>query len=394
MLESIDRVGLFHEDLRKSGLFLFLPLAHSFGRLIELSGPFFVSPLVLSTVPTIAEDLRLARPGFFPSAPRVFEKMKAKIDGAVADAPPVRQRLFRWAMGVGEAAIPYRASGRAIPLLLKMRLALADRLVLSKLRARIGLDRCELVLSGSAPLPSDVHTFFLALGFTMIEGYGLTETCPALTAGRPGKIRVGTVGIAFDGVDVRIAEDGEVLARGPNITRGYHNRPDADREAFDSEGWFHTGDLGSLDDDGYLRITGRKKEILKTSGGKMIAPVKIESALKAGLPFVQEAVLIGDRRNYCVALFSLDPEGLATWARQHDVPADPRHELVQRTLKQRVDEVNSKLASFETVKYFRVLPDALSVQNGILTASLKVKRKVVEERFANLIDEMYAAEES
>jgi long-chain acyl-CoA synthetase len=393
MMESIDRVGLFHEQLRSSGLFLFLPLAHSFGRLIELSGPFFVAPIVLATIPTLADDLRLARPGFLPGAPRVFEKMKAKIDGAVADASPVRQRLFHWAIGVGMATIPYRTRGKPIPTLLGLRLRVADRLVLSKLRARLGLDRCELILSGSAPLPPDVHAFFLALGFFMVEGYGLTETCPALTVGLPGRLEVGTVGVALDGIELRIADDGEVLARGPNITKGYHNRPDADRAAFDGDGWFHTGDLGSIDEGGFLRITGRKKELIKTSGGKYVAPVKIETMLKSGLPFVQEAILIGDRRNYCVALFSLDPEGLATWARQQGVPADPRHEAVQQALRVRVDEVNARLASFETVKYFRVLPAPLTVDSGLLTASLKVKRSVVEQRYADLITEMYKADE-
>jgi long-chain acyl-CoA synthetase len=392
MLESIDRVGLFHADLRVGGLFLFLPLAHSFGRLIELSGPFFASPVVLSTVPTLGDDLRLARPGFFPGAPRVFEKMKARIDGAVADAPALRQRLFRWAMGVGAAVASYRARGAAVPRLLRLRHRLADRLVLSKLRARMGLERCELILSGSAPLPSDVHRFFLALGFTMIEGYGLTETCPALTAGRPGLIEVGTVGVALDGVEVRIADDGEILARGANISKGYHNRPDADRDAFSDDGWFRTGDLGSLDERGFLRITGRKKELIKTSGGKYVAPVKIESMVKAGLPFVQEVVLVGDRRNYCVALISLDPEGLATWARQHDIPADPGHPTVEAALSARVTQVNEKLASFETVKAFRVLPGPLTVEGGALTASLKVKRKVVEERYADLISQMYTGD--
>jgi long-chain acyl-CoA synthetase len=226
------------------------------------------------------------------------------------------------------------------------------------------------------------------MGCTLIEGYGLTETCPALTATRPGKIKMGTVGIPFDCVTLKIAEDGEILAKGPNITKGYHNRPDANADAFDAEGWFHTGDLGSQDADGFVKITGRKKELIKTSGGKYVAPAKIEARLKA-LPFVQEAVVIGDRRNYCVALFSLDPEGLGTWAQQQGVAADPRGEKVVQTLAAHVEEVNKTLASFESVKYFRTLPEPFSVENGVLTASLKVKRRVVEERFAELIEDMY-----
>jgi long-chain acyl-CoA synthetase len=388
MLESTERVGIFDAKVREGGLFLFLPLAHSFGRLIELAAPFHNVPLVLSTIPTLAEDLQLSKPGFFPSAPRVFEKMKAKIEGLVAGAPPMRQRMFHWAMGVGKETIPYRLDDKPLPFGLSMRYRIADRLVLSKLRTRLGFDRLVVALTGSAPLSLEVHEFFFSMGVTLTEGYGLTETCPALTATRPGKIKLGTVGLPFDCVTLKIAEDGEILAKGPNITKGYHNRPDANSDAFDEEGWFHTGDLGSLDADGFLKITGRKKELLKTSGGKYIAPTKIEGLLKS-FPFVQEAVVIGDRRNFCVALFSLDPEGLATWANQKGVPADPSHEAVAKALQAHVDEVNKKLASFESIKYFRVLPEPMSVENGVLTASLKVKRRVVEERYGEIIEGMY-----
>ena len=197
MMEAVDHTRMFNDQVRQGGLFLFLPLAHSFGRLIELAGPFFATPLVLSTIPTLAEDLTLSRPGFFPSAPRVFEKMKAKIDGTVAGASPTRQRLFRWAMGVGHQAIPHLVKNEPLPLFLRLQHAVADRLVLSKLRARLGMDRLAYALTGSAPLGQEVHEFFLSLGVVLLEGYGLTETCPALTATQPGKVRVGTVGLPF-----------------------------------------------------------------------------------------------------------------------------------------------------------------------------------------------------
>lgn len=388
MQEMTSSVGLFTDEVRQGGLFLFLPLAHSFGRLIEHAGPYHDSPLIISSVPTLVEDLGLSKPGFFPSAPRVFEKMKAKIDGGVAGAPPLRRRLFNWAMDVGKATIPYRARGKSVPLFTAMKHRIADRLVLSKLRARLGFDNLALALSGSAPLSSDVHEFFLAMGVNLQEGYGLTETCPALTVGRSDNFRIGTVGKALDRVELRIAPDGEILARGPNITSGYLNRDEATRDAFDDDGWFHTGDLGDLDSDGFLKITGRKKELIKTSGGKYVAPVKIESLLKS-LSFVQEAVVIGDTRNFCVALISLDPEELETWAGQQGVAADPASEPVQKAVQAHVDEVNKGLASFETIKYFRILDEPMTVENGILTASLKVKRKVVSERYADLIDDMY-----
>ncbi|MCK6570505.1 long-chain fatty acid--CoA ligase [Myxococcota bacterium] len=389
LLENIEEIDLFGDKVREGGLFLFLPLAHSFGRLIELAGPFYQTPLVISSVPTLAADLGLSRPGFFPGAPRVFEKMKGKIENGVASSPPLRQKIFRWAIGVGKETVPYVTTGRPIPGMLAFKHRIADKLVFSKVRARLGFDRAAVLLSGSAPLRSDVHEFFMALGLLLIEAYGLTETCPGLTANRPGKIKIGSVGIPFKGVTIRIAEDGEILAKGPNITQGYLNRADATGEAFDDEGWFHTGDLGSMDADGFVFITGRKKELFKTSGGKYIAPVKIEARLKA-VPFVQEAVLIGDARNFCVALFSCDPETLGEWAAREGIPADPGHPKVRETLQAHVTEVNKTLASFETVKYFDVLPGPLTVDGGELTASLKVKRKTVSSKYADRIEALYA----
>lgn len=388
MLECIVPAGLFDERVQKHGLMAFLPLAHSFGRLIELAGPFFAAPLIISSVPTLAEDLGLSRPAFFPGAPRVFEKMMAKVMSAIESSPPPRKKIALWAIGVGKRGVPYRTKGRPLPLGLELQRRLADRLVLSKLRARLGLDNAAILLSGSAPLRSDVHEFFLAIGLTLVEAYGLTETCPGLTTNRPTKIQVGSVGQAFDGVTLRVAEDGEVLAKGPNITQGYLNRADATRDAFDADGWFHTGDLGSLDGEGFLKITGRKKELLKTSGGKYIAPVKIEARLKA-LPIVQEAVVIGDNRNFCTAIFALDPEMLKEFAQREGAEPKPEHQKVQAALKALVDEVNGGLASFEQIKKFCVAPTPFSVDGGELTASLKVKRKVVAEKHGALIEAMY-----
>ena len=245
------------------------------------------------------------------------------------------------------------------------------------------------MLSGSAPLHEDVQSFFLALGLDLLEGYGLTETCPALTVNMPGKIRVGTVGLPLPNVEIKIAADGEILAKGPNITQGYLNRPEATADAFDDEGWFHTGDLGSQDADGFVKITGRKKELIKTSGGKYVAPAKIEGRLKM-LPIVQEAVVVGDTRNYCVALIAIDPEALEEWAAQNGVEAKPTGDAVRAAVDAHVAEVNTGLASFETIKYTRIVSEPMSIENGLLTASLKVKRKVVEDRYSDLIDEMYA----
>ncbi|MCA9705784.1 MAG: long-chain fatty acid--CoA ligase [Myxococcales bacterium] len=390
MARAVEEAGVLHEQMREGGLFLFLPLAHSFGRLIQFAGPYLDLPLVISSIPTLAEDAREVHPGFFPSAPRVYEKMKSKIETAVAGAPPMRQKLFHWALGVGTKTVPYRTTGRPVPLWLGLQHRLADKLVLSKLRARLGLDRAYALLSGSAPLDSDVHTFFLACGLDLLEAYGLTETCPGLTSNLPGNIKIGTVGKALPGVRIKIADDGEILAKGPNITQGYLNRPEATREAFDDDGWFCTGDLGRQDADGFIAITGRKKELIKTSGGKYVAPAKIEGQLK-GLPIVQEAVVVGDRRNFCVSLIALDPEELDDWAKQQGIEAKPDDPKVRKALEDHVAKVNDGLASFETIKYWRVTPEPMTVDNGMLTASLKVKRKVVEERYADMIDDMYAA---
>lgn len=389
MCEMTAKVDLFPDEMSAGGLFLFLPPAHSFGRLIELSGPFFGIPLVISTVPTLGEDLQLAKPGMFPSAPRVYEKMKSRIEGAVSQASPLRQGLFRWAMNVGRATVPYRSRGKPLPLTLSLQLNIADRLVLSKLRDRLGFTNAKLLFTGSAPISPEVHEFFLAMNLDLVEGYGLTESCPALTVNRRDNFRLGTVGMPLPGVELKIAEDGELLAKGPNVTQGYLNRPEATANAFDDEGWFHTGDLGSQDAEGFVKITGRKKELIKTSGGKYVAPNRIEGLLK-NVPIIQEAVVIGDRRNYCVCIISLDPEELAVWAPQNDASPSPQDEKVQAGVQAYVDEINKGLARFESIKYFRLVDEPMTIENGLLTASLKVKRKVVEERYSDLVEEMYS----
>ena len=239
------------------------------------------------------------------------------------------------------------------------------------------------IAAGTAAL-----VFFLALGLDLIEAYGLTETCPGLTSNLPGEMKVGTVGKALPGVELKIANDREILAKGPNITQGYLNRPDATGAAFDDEGWFHTGDEGSIDADGFLKITGRKKELIKTSGGKYVAPAKIEGSLKL-LPIIQEAVVIGDTKNYCTALISIDPEELEEWAKQQGIAPSQDAPEVAKAIDAHIAKVNGDLASFETIKYWSLVPEPLSVDNGFLTASLKVKRNVVHDAYADLIEDMY-----
>ncbi|MEE8601967.1 AMP-dependent synthetase/ligase [Euzebya tangerina] len=387
MVDAVEQAGVMNDRMREGGLFLFLPLAHSFGRLIQFSGPAQNMPLVISAVDTLADDARETRPGFFPAAPRVYEKMKSKIETTVSGAPPLRQKLFGFAIDTGKKTVPYRTTGKPLPPLLNLQYTLADRVVLSKLRALLGMDRAEALLSGSAPLDKEVHTFFQAIGLDLLEAYGLTETAPGLTSNQPGDMKIGTVGKALPGVTLKIADDKEILAKGDNITQGYLNRDEATADAFDEEGWFHTGDEGHLDEEGFLHITGRKKELIKTSGGKYVAPAKIEGSVKL-LPIIQECVLIGDTRNYCTALISVDPEDLKDWAEQKGIPADENSPEVRKVIDDHVAEVNKDLASFETIKYWTLIPP-LSVENGMMTASLKVKRNVVHDEYADQIDEMY-----
>jgi len=387
MLESVEECGVINAKMKDGGLFLFLPLAHSFGRLIELAGPYFNCPIVIAGIPTLKEDLIASQPGFFPSAPRVYEKFKARIESGVAGAPFIRKTLATWAINTGLKSVPYKLKNEPMPFMLQKQYNLADKLVFSKLRKGLGLERCSIMLSGSAPLSVEVHSFFLGMGFTLLEAYGLTETCPGLTSNLPGRMKLGTVGLAFPGVQIKIAEDGEILAKGGNITSGYLNREDATTEAFDDEGWFHTGDLGSMDSEGFVKITGRKKELMKTSGGKYIAPAKLEAYLK-NLTIVQEAVTIADTRNFATALIAIDPEELAEWSKQTGNPADPNSAAVKAAVQAHVNETNQKLASYETIKYFEIVPP-MTVEDGLLTASLKVKRKVVYARYADLIDGMY-----
>jgi long-chain acyl-CoA synthetase len=387
IVHGTAEVGILDDAMREAGLFLFLPLAHSFGRLVQFAAPVHDLPLVLSSVPTLAADLVETRPGFVPAAPRVFEKLRAEVLRRVEGSPQPRRALARWALRVGEETAAARVHGGTPSVRARWRRAVADRVVLARIRRGVGLDRAGGLLSGAAPLQPAVLAFLESLGLAVYEAYGLTETCPGLTANRPGGVRPGTVGQALPGVELRIAADGEVLARGPNITAGYHGREDETRAVIDADGWFHTGDLGSLDDDGFLTITGRKKELIKTSGGKYVAPTKIEGALKLS-PLVSEAVVVGDGRPYCVALLALDPDAVAHHLARAGGP--DRDSTVAEEIEAHVRTTNAGLASFETVKHWRVI-DPPSIESGELTASLKVRRAKVEERWAELVEDMYAA---
>ncbi len=381
-------IGISDDDTALS----FLPLSHAFERTTVYmylhNGATFV---FAESLETVGRDMQRVRPTVMTGVPRVFEKLRARVIAAVAEAPRLRQALFAWATGVGHAAADARLGGRRPGLLTRLKAPIADRLVLSKIRARTG-GRLRFVCSGSAPLSREVAEFLYAVGLPVLEGYGLTETAPVLTVNPLGAARIGTVGPALPRVELRIAADGEVLARGPNLMMGYYENPEATAECV-REGWFHTGDIGRIDEDGYLSITDRKKEILVTAGGKNIAPQPIEALLKRD-PIVAEAMLVGDRRPYVSALLAPDAATLEQRLAAAGIAKGGLDDLVGREdvralFQPIVDAANAELASFEQVKRFVLLPTQFSIDSGELTPTLKLKRRVVTERWQDAIEGIY-----
>ena len=372
-------------------IFMFLPLAHVLARVAQF--------VVLDRGGTIAfwrrdpkrilDDLAETQPTHFPSVPRVFEKIHARAAAAVEQSA-VRGALFRWAVRAGAAKRAAEHSGRRPGIVVRARHALADRLVLARVRALFG-DRLRLALTGAAPVAREVLEFFDACGVPVLEGYGLTETCSAATLNTPAATRLGTVGRPLPGEEVRIAADGEILIRGPNVFTAYHRNEEATREALE-DGWLRSGDLGALDRDGYLTITGRKKDLIITSSGKNITPANIENALRER-PWISQAVVYGDNRPYLVALLTLDPEEAPALAERLGLPTDgpaiAGDERVRELLQAEVDEVNRRFARIEQIKRFAVLERDLTQAAGELTPTMKVKRPVVYKRYREHFDRLY-----
>jgi long-chain acyl-CoA synthetase len=370
----------------------FLPLSHAFERTVSFVYLFAgVSIVFAESFDTIARDLLKVRPTVLTGVPRVYEKLHARIVETAQKAGGGKAAVFRWSVNAGLARARAVLRGRAPGPIVSLKASIAERLVFSTVREKLG-GRLRFVASGSAPLSDSVMEFFYAVGVPIIEGYGLTETAPILTFNPLRQLRVGTVGRAIPGVELRIADDGEILARGPNVMRGYYNKPEATAAVL-QDGWFHTGDIGRLDDEGYLTITDRKKDLLVTSGGKKIAPQPIEAILKRS-PLVAEVVVLGDRRKYAAAL--IVPELSALERRLKDLGRAPgtREELSTRPdvialYQEIVDALNRELSQFERIKRIALLPAEFSVESGELTPTLKVKRKVVEQRWHDRIEALY-----
>ncbi len=373
---------------------LFLPLAHAFARLEGFMGPHLgLVTAFAESLERVPDDLREVRPHFLCAVPRFFEKAQARILAAVEAGTTVQRWAFALALRVGRAVSARRQAARPVPATLRLSHRIADRVVLRRLRQAFG-GRLRFAVSGGAPLGRETAEFFHALGLLILEGYGLTETCPVLTFNRVDRFRFGSAGPPLSGVELRIAPDGEILARGPNVAgRGYYRNPAASAEAFEAGGWLRTGDVGYLDADGFLVITDRKKDIIVTSGGANIAPQNVERLLRAD-PLIGEAMVYGDRRPYPVALLVLNPDELVRLGRRHGLElTDPGeiagHPVIRARMARLIEETNRELASYARIKRFALLPAPLTEAAGELTASLKIRRAVVAQKYRELLESLY-----
>ncbi len=371
----------------------FLPFAHIFGR-VESYAPIFagLTMAFAENMNTVAPNLVEAKPTLLLSVPRIYEKVYAKIQAGVEAGPPAKKKLFHWAVRVGREVARKRSNREAVGPFLLAQFKIADKLVFSKVRAKMG-GRIRFTVSGGAPLSGDLCEFFHACGIKILEGYGLTETSAAITVNRPDDYSFFTVGKPFGGTEFRLAEDGEILVRGPVVFQGYYRNLEATKEAISDGGWFHTGDIGEFTPRGMLKITDRKKELIVTSAGKNIAPQKLENLLKQ-VRFISNAMVYGDKEKYLVAVVTPNEEEVRRWAKANGVSSDSMAEIVkspelQGAVEAEVKKMNEKLASYETVKKIRMVPNDFTVEAGELTPSLKLKRRVVTTKYNDTIRQMY-----
>lgn len=388
---AIDALHMLHaNDLQ----YLWLPLSHVFGKvLLTLPMQIGFPTAVDGRVDKIVENLAVVRPTFMGAAPRIFEKAHARVEKMMEDEGGAKKKIFDWAVGVGLKVSEAKQAGRSPGVLDNLAHTIADKLVFSTIRDRFG-GRLRFFISGSAPLNPDVAQWFDAIGIPVLEGYGLTETSAASFVNRPYANRFGTVGWPIPGTEVRIAEDGEVLVKGPGVMTGYHNRPDATAESLTEDGWFHTGDIGSVDEHGYLKITDRKKDMFKTSQGKYVAPSSLAATFKGICPHASELIVYGEGKPYCVALVGLDPESITEWAGANGLgdasfEEIARHDKTREMISEYIDELNLQLNRWEQIKKFTIIERELSVESGDLTPSMKLRRKVVVDNFADTLSRLY-----
>ncbi|MFD3809513.1 AMP-dependent synthetase/ligase [Rhodococcus sp. NPDC058639] len=387
---AIDAIGLLGPDDLQ---YLWLPLSHVFGKvLLTLPLQIGFPTAVDGRVDKIVENLAVVHPTFMGAAPRIFEKAHARIESMMEDEGGAKKRIFDWAVGVGLKMSQARQDGRSPGARDKLGYALADRLVFSTVRERFG-GRLRFFISGSAPLDPDIGRWFDAVGIPVLEGYGLTETAAASCVNRPDSNRIGTVGRPVPGTEIAVADDGEVLIKGPGVMTGYHNRPDATAESLTEDGWFRTGDIGSIED-GYLKITDRKKDMFKTSQGKYVAPSATAATFKGICRYASEIIVYGEGRPYCVALVGLDPETVTAWAGRNGLDGASfaeisQHEKTRGLISTYIEELNLHLNRWEQVKKFTIIDRELTVESGDLTPSMKLRRKVVVDSFSDSLVGLY-----
>ncbi|HWT91262.1 MAG TPA: long-chain fatty acid--CoA ligase [Solirubrobacterales bacterium] len=391
MLDMVNEVSVIEDE---DVAYLYLPLAHSFALLIQF-GTFDLGTTLaywerdpLKILPNLAE----LKPTYFPSVPRIFEKIYTAATSGIEKEGGAKKKIFDWALKVGAKMREAERSGRKPGFLLQRQYDFADKKVLSKIRNLFG-GNIRLAVSGAAPINPEILRFFDAAGVLVLEGWGMTETSTAATISTPEDFKVGTIGKPFPGCQVKIADDGEILVKGPNVFQGYHKNEEATRETI-VDGWLHTGDLGEIDRDGFIKITGRKKDIIITAGGKNITPANLEAEIKQH-PLVSQCVVVGDRRPYLVALVTLDPEEAVKYAQENNLPEDPaqlaQNPDVKAAIEAHVDKINQNFARVEQVKKIAILPQDLSQESGELTPTLKVKRAVVAQKHEGAIEQLYAA---
>ena len=388
--------GIYHElKFDDNDRFLsFLPLSHVFER---MGGHFTTFSMGCSvyyaeSIDTVADNLGEVSPTVVLSVPRLYEKMYSRIVEGLKTAPSIRRKLFYWAIGIGKDVLLYNSKNKSVPTGLKIKHSIANKLVYSKVQARVG-GALRFFISGGAPLSQEIAEFFASVNITILEGYGLTETSPVLTSNTPEFLKYGTVGKTLFNVEVKIAEDGEILAKGPNIMKGYYNKEQATNEAIDSEGWFHTGDIGKFDDEGYLKITDRKKSILVTSAGKNVAPAPLENALATSV-YIEQVMVVGDKRNFISAVIVPSIDSISTYLESKGKSvSSPQamidHALVVELIDDEVSRLMENFSNYERVKKVALLAEPLSIEKGELTPKLSIVRKVVLENYNEEIDNLY-----
>ena len=389
VLDALDMIEITPQDKCLS----FLPLSHAFERMLDYAYFYAGATIVYSAHnDNVAQDLEKTGPTIMAAVPRFYEKVKAKIEAKAAADGGLKKKIFDWAIKVGGEKGKYILQGKRGGLLLNLKYGLADKLVLSKIQAKTG-GNLKYFVSGGAPLSAEVARFFFAAGLRILEGYGLTETSPVLAVNPYQKPKFGTVGKILRNVEIKVAEDGEILAKGPNIMMGYYRMPDETDEVM-IDGWFHTGDIGTVDEENYLSITDRKKQLIVTSVGKKIAPQHIEKEVE-NARHIEQVLLIGDKRNFISALIVPDFENLTLFAKENNLITDKPAELIKEQavidlIQKEVDERQQHFSNYEKIRKFTLLPQAFTIESGLLTPTMKIKRKVVLEEFADLIEAMYA----